>query len=259
MAARDQRLRLVIERAQQLTLPAVPDAGADGQMSAHVRTRSSFSRSGLCTIFGERADRFGIGNIARMSEIAHRQMLFDEPGHKLGLGGRHSEARTELAGYARSDDRMIFLTALADVVQECCDEQRPSVLDRAEDRGRERQLGGQFAALDRSYIAERPQQMLIDRVVMIHVELHHRDDTTELGHEPAEYAGFVHAPAEILPDYPARSAATEKCWLASGLCLQIIVDQPQRRAKQPDRVGMQVGVRRRGLRKEANEIDRIAL
>ena len=104
------------------------------------------------------------------------------------------EARTELAGYARSDDRMIFLPALADVMQECCDKQRPPVLNGTEDRGRERQLGGKFAPLDRSDIAERPQQVLIDRIVMIHIELHHRDDAAELGNEPAEYAGFVHVP-----------------------------------------------------------------
>ena len=179
---------------KQLTLPPVPDAGADGHDVGARQNQKQLQPLRALHDIRERADRFGIGNIARMREIAHRQMLFDQPGHKLGLGGRHSQARTELAGYARSDDRMIFLTALADVMQECCDKQRPSVLNRAEDRGRERQLGGQFAPLDRSYIAERPQQVLIDRVMMIHVELHHRDDTTELRHEPAEYASFVHTP-----------------------------------------------------------------
>jgi hypothetical protein len=70
----------------------------------------------------------------KMSEIAHRQMFCDEPGDKFGLGGHQTEARAELAGYSRSDDRMIFLPALADVVQECCDKQRPPVLNGTEDR-----------------------------------------------------------------------------------------------------------------------------
>ena len=121
---------------------------------------------------------------------------------------------------------MIFLTALADVMQECCDKQRPSVLNRAEDRGRERQLGGQFAPLDRSYIAERPQQVLIDRVMMIHVELHHRDDTTELGHEPAEYASFVHVPERYFR-ITLRGKQRQKNLVGFGIVPEIIVDQPQ--------------------------------
>ena len=65
---------------------------------------------------------------------------------------------------------------------------------RTEDRGRQRQLGGKFAALDRGDVAERPQQMLVDRIVMIHIELHHRHDAAELRHKPAENTGFVHMP-----------------------------------------------------------------
>ena len=41
--------------------------------------------------------------------------------------------------------------------------------------------------------AHRAQEMLINGIVMIHIELHHRDDLTEVGHEPAEHASFVHA------------------------------------------------------------------
>ena len=35
--------------------------------------------------------------------------------------------------------------------------------------------------------------MLIDGVVMVHVELHHRDDPAEFGNEAAEHACLVHA------------------------------------------------------------------
>ena len=48
-AAGEHRLGLVIERAQELRLPAVPHAGADRLMSAVVRMVSSFSARADCT------------------------------------------------------------------------------------------------------------------------------------------------------------------------------------------------------------------
>ena len=56
VAAGEQRLGLVIERAQQLALPAVPDAGPDRADVGDGQDSSSFSRSGLCTMCGEVAD-----------------------------------------------------------------------------------------------------------------------------------------------------------------------------------------------------------
>ena len=35
--------------------------------------------------------------------------------------------------------------------------------------------------------------MLVHRVVVVHVELHHRHDAAEIGDEAAEHAGLVHA------------------------------------------------------------------
>ena len=43
-------------------------------------------------------------------------------------------------------------------------------------------------------IADGPQQMLIDRIVVIHVELHQGDDAAEFRNEAAEHAGLVHQP-----------------------------------------------------------------
>jgi hypothetical protein len=40
------------------------------------------------------------------------------------------------------------------------------------------------------------QQMFIHRIVMIHVELHHRDDTAKIGNELCEHARFIHLPQD---------------------------------------------------------------
>ena len=47
---------------------------------------------------------------------------------------------------------------------------------------------------DLGEVSNRAQDMLIDRVVMIHVELHERDDAAEFRDEAPENAGFVHEP-----------------------------------------------------------------
>ena len=49
------------------------------------------------------------------------------------------------------------------------------------------------ARFDRAQFADGADEMLVDGVVVIHRELHHADDTAEIGDEPAEHAGFVHA------------------------------------------------------------------
>ena len=41
--------------------------------------------------------------------------------------------------------------------------------------------------------ADAAQEMLVHRVVVVHVELHHRHDAPERADEFAEHAGFVHA------------------------------------------------------------------
>jgi hypothetical protein len=54
------------------------------------------------------------------------------------------------------------------------------------------------AALDLLQDADAAQQMLVHRVVVVHVELHHRDDLAEGADEAAEHAGLVHAPQHDL-------------------------------------------------------------
>ena len=90
---------------------------------------------------------------------------------------------------------MIAAPSLGDIVKQHRDIQHAARDDLRKDLGRQRVIGGQIATFDPRQQADRPDGMLIDGIVMIHVELHLRDDTAEIGHEPAEDAGFIH-PAE---------------------------------------------------------------
>ena len=99
------------------------------------------------------------------------------------------------------------------------------------------------AALDVGQHADRAEQMLVDRVVMVHVELHHGDDAAELGDEAAEHAGFVHAPQRHL-GAGCRGQQLDEDAVGFRIVAQLVVDQAQRLAQQPDRVGVQERVGR---------------
>ena len=51
---------------------------------------------------------------------------------------------------------------------------------------------GQLAAFDPRQQSDRADRMFIDGVVMVHIELHLRDDAAEIGHEAPEHARLVH-------------------------------------------------------------------
>ena len=67
-----------------------------------------------------------------------------------------------------------------------------------EDAVGERMLVAEAPGLDLGEHADRADEVLVDRVVMVHVELHHRDDAAEIRDEAAEHAGLVHPPQHHL-------------------------------------------------------------
>ena len=66
--------------------------------------------------------------------------------------------------------------------------------DLGHDLRRERKILRRPSRFDCAEFADGANEMFIDRVVMVHRELHHADDAAEVGNEPAEHTGLVHAP-----------------------------------------------------------------
>src|SRR5207247_940874 len=89
---------------------------------------------------------------------------------------------------------MISWQPFGDVVKEDGTVQGGARGDAADETARQRMLLFQLAALDRAENADGADQMLVDRIVMVHVELHERDGVTERRHETSEHTRFVHAP-----------------------------------------------------------------
>ena len=100
--------------------------------------------------------------------------------------------------------------------------------------------------------------MLVHRVVMVHVELHQRDDLAEFRHEAAEHAGFVHLPEDAL-DIGRRGQDLEEPGIGLPVVAQIVADQLERATDQLDRVGVEVRVVPAGEHEPLDQVARVLL
>ena len=130
---------------------------------------------------------------------------------------------------------MIDPAPFGDVMQERREIKLGAMGDLGHDLGGERQLLRQPSRFDRAEFADGANEMFIDRVVMVHRELHHPDDAAEIGDEPAEHAGFVHAPERDFRRV-ARREDLEKQAVRLLILAQSGVDALQGLRHQPGRV-----------------------
>ncbi len=87
-AAGQHRLGLVIERAQELRLPAVPHAGADRADVGGGQDGEELHALERLHDRAEILDRPAVGEVARLRDRRHGEMLLDQPGDGLGIGRR---------------------------------------------------------------------------------------------------------------------------------------------------------------------------
>ncbi len=121
-------------------------------------------------------------------------MLLDQPRHAFGIRGGEPKARAKGPRHLDACARMIDPPTFGDVMQKRREIKLGAMRDLRHDLGGERQLLRQPTGFDRAKFADGANEMLIDRVMVVHRELHHADDAAEIGDESAEHAGFVHAP-----------------------------------------------------------------
>ena len=153
---------------------------------------------------------------------------------------------------------MVLDAALGDVVQEHRDVKHGAMLgpDRAHQFARQSYFAV-FAVLDLIEHADATQQMLVDRVVVVHVELHHRHDAAEGGHECAEHAGLVHAPQHGFGVVLGREDLQEQA-VRFLVLAQILVDQLKRARHEPHRFGMHGEIVLLRQVEQPDQVDRVA-
>ena len=88
---------------------------------------------------------------------------------------------------------MIFLAALCNVVQQHRNVERAPGHQILDQTARKRVIVLQQALFDFRQNADRAQQVLVHRIVVIHVELHQGDDAAKLRHETAQHSSLAHA------------------------------------------------------------------
>ncbi len=194
MAAGEHDFGFPVKRAQQLAFPAVPHAGTDRPNVADGQDQQHFQPLDGLHQLGEAFDGAPVAEIAALGDIGHDEMVFDQPGRRLRLRLVQAQTRAELARDRAPRSGMILLAALGDVMQQQGHIKRAAMRDGRHDFAGQRQFGRALAQFHRGQFAQRAQQMLVHRIVVVHVELHHRDDAAEIGDEAAEHAGFVHQP-----------------------------------------------------------------
>jgi hypothetical protein len=100
--------------------------------------------------------------------------------------------------------------------------------------------------------------MLIDCIVMIHVELHHRDDLAEIRDELAEHAGLVH-PAQDQGGFAPRGQDRQEEPVRLLVLAHIVVDQPKRARHPLQRVRVELQAVQVRDMEEPDQVDGIAL
>ena len=85
-AAGEHRLGLVIERAQELRLPAVPHPGPDRANVGGGEDGQKLHPLQRLHHGGEILDRLAVGQIARLRHRRHDEVDLDQPGDQIGVG-----------------------------------------------------------------------------------------------------------------------------------------------------------------------------
>jgi hypothetical protein len=178
--APEHRLGGVVELAQQLALPAVPDPGPHGADVGDGDDQQQAQALGVLDDAGEGGDGAGVGDVALLGEVAHHQVMLDQPGDQLDLGAVDAQAFAGAAGGTGPGLLLAAHPALAGVVQQHGQEQGLAILDQRHDRDGQGMILDQASGGHVADHAHGPQGVLVHRVRVVHVELHLGDDPAEL-------------------------------------------------------------------------------
>ena len=171
----------------------------------------------------QRLGRARIGDVAPLRRVGHDEVLLDEPGDVVRAGRGKPEPRAEPARHLGAGVRVVARPALGDVVQEGGEVEFRPMLDLVNEFADQRALVLVAARLDRAQRPDGADQMLVDRIVVVHRELHHADDPAELGDEPAEDAGLVHPSQRRL-----RGVARGQDFEEQAVCFRVLAQAARR-------------------------------
>ena len=190
--------------AHELALPAVPDTRAH---SADIGHGQDQQQAHPLRIFHDpRKGRHGarIGHITLLGIVAHDQMVLDQPRDQFDPVALQPQS---LTGRASRPSPGLFLTALAAlarIVQQHGEEQDLAVLDQRPDAGGQRMVLAHLTGGNIGYDAHSPQGVLINRIGMVHIELHLSDDAAKFRKIAPQDPGLIHQGQGAIGAFAAR-------------------------------------------------------
>ena len=200
--------------------------------------------------------RLDVVDIALERGFAHQQVMAHEPGDGLRFLIRQPQPGTETERDLRADFRMIPAPSLGDVVKQQPEIERPARFDLLHGLAGERHLVIEEPQFDPVEDAEGEDGVFVHGIDVIHVVLHLGDDAAEIGNEPAEHTGFVHAPEHEFGVVGRRQDFHEQP-VGLGVVPEIVVDQPEIARDQAQRLGMDVELMALGDVEQPYEVDRV--
>ena len=171
----------MVKVGQHLRLPAVPDVGAHGAQVGGREHVEHLQQLGRADLHGEADDQLFVARVAAEGQVVHPQMLVDEKLDDLRLVRLQAQPPAGLFGDLQAHLAVIFQQALAQVVDQQGQVQKMLVLQPAINASHRPGVVEQFLGeLDRA------DAMLIDRVLVILVELQQPAGTGEIGKKPLQ-------------------------------------------------------------------------
>lgn len=196
--------------------------------------------------------------IAGLGDHRHQQMLINQPDHQFGLLVIQTKTRAETPGNLGTGNGMVFLTALGDVMQQHRDEQHSAFLYIRHQLDHQWMDLGMLSLINLGQDADRADQMLIHGIMMIHVELHHRNDPPEIRDKLAQHARFVH-PGQHQRRVAFGGQDGEEQPVGLLVVAEIMIDQRQAAGNRLERIGMEFQPMQIGDMEKPHDIDRITL
>ena len=171
----------MVKVGQHLRLPAVPDVGADRPQVGGGEHVEHLQQLGRADLHGEADDQLFVARVAAEGQVVHPQVLVHEELDDLRLVRLQAQPPAGLLGDLQSHLAMVFQQPLAQVVDQQGQVQKVLVLQPAIDAPhRPRVVQQPLGELHRA------DAMLIDRVLVVLVELQQAAGPGEIGEEPLQ-------------------------------------------------------------------------
>ena len=171
----------MVKVGQHLRLPAVPDVGAHRAQVGGGEHVQHLQQLGRADLHGEADDQVFVAGVAAEGKVVHPQMLVDEELDGLRLVRLQAQPPAGLLGDLQPDLAVIFQQPLAQVVDEQGQVQKVLVLQPAIDPPHRPRVVQQVLGE-----LHRADAMLIDRVLVVLVELQQPAGAGEIGKEPLQ-------------------------------------------------------------------------